>query len=227
MKIDMHVHTCYSFDAISAPKDIVKTALKKKLDGIAVTDHNTIKAWKDFRELSKKTGIKIIFGEEIKIIENGGKRGEVLGFFLNEFVAPGSLEEVTESIKSQAGVSVVAHPFNTLNKFKRINGVERFVNGIEGFNSRVFSSENNKKAMEFAKKTNLSVTGGSDAHIRFQIGNGVTCADVSGLEDFRKALLKRKTKVYGKKSSALWYIVPGFAKIKNFRFYHPHSRILL
>ena len=214
MKIDMHVHTCYSFDAISTPRDIVKTALKKKLDGIAVTDHNTIKAWKDFRELSKKTGIKIIFGEEIKIIENGKKRGEILGFFLNGFVTPGSLEEVTESIKSQGGISVIAHPFNTLNKFKRINGIEKFVNGIEGFNSRV-SYENNKKAMEFAKKTNLSVTGGSDAHVRFQIGNGVTCADVSGLEDFRKALLKRKTKVYGKKSSALWYIVPGFAKIKN------------
>jgi predicted metal-dependent phosphoesterase TrpH len=41
MKIDLHCHSYYSNDGISSPEKLIKTALKRGLDGIALTDHNT------------------------------------------------------------------------------------------------------------------------------------------------------------------------------------------
>ena len=43
-KIDFHVHTSYSPDAFNDPFKIVKHAKRKGLDGIAITDHNNLKA---------------------------------------------------------------------------------------------------------------------------------------------------------------------------------------
>ena len=43
LKIDLHVHTEYS-DSKGRLEDVVRTALRKGLDGIAITDHNTCEA---------------------------------------------------------------------------------------------------------------------------------------------------------------------------------------
>ena len=43
LKIDFHVHTCYSCDSSITLKEVVVFAKKRGLDGVAVTDHNTVK----------------------------------------------------------------------------------------------------------------------------------------------------------------------------------------
>ena len=43
MKFDLHIHSKYSHDGVMEPKKIVDIAIKKKLDGIAITDHDTIR----------------------------------------------------------------------------------------------------------------------------------------------------------------------------------------
>ena len=43
MKYDLHIHSKYSSDGIMDVKDIMKIAIKRGLNGIAITDHNTIK----------------------------------------------------------------------------------------------------------------------------------------------------------------------------------------
>lgn len=43
MKYDLHTHSKYSSDGWIDPEMLVKTAIKKGLSGIAVTDHNTIR----------------------------------------------------------------------------------------------------------------------------------------------------------------------------------------
>lgn len=42
MRFDLHIHSGYSFDSLLDPKRIIKKAIKKNLNGIAITDHNTI-----------------------------------------------------------------------------------------------------------------------------------------------------------------------------------------
>jgi predicted metal-dependent phosphoesterase TrpH len=41
-KYDLHCHSCVSECSIQSPRDIVKTALSRGLNGLAVTDHNEI-----------------------------------------------------------------------------------------------------------------------------------------------------------------------------------------
>jgi len=40
---DLHIHSKYSKDSINDPKWIIKIAKNKGLNGVAITDHNTIK----------------------------------------------------------------------------------------------------------------------------------------------------------------------------------------
>ena len=42
LKLDLHIHTNYSEDAIGSIKEIISSLQKKGLDGMAITDHNTI-----------------------------------------------------------------------------------------------------------------------------------------------------------------------------------------
>lgn len=54
MKLDPHIHSCYSGDARSSPKSIINQARKIKLDIIAISDHDTIKGSRIASEISKK-----------------------------------------------------------------------------------------------------------------------------------------------------------------------------
>ena len=44
MKADLHIHSNYSFDAISKPESILEAAAERHIDIIAITDHNAIRA---------------------------------------------------------------------------------------------------------------------------------------------------------------------------------------
>ncbi|MEM0083622.1 MAG: PHP domain-containing protein, partial [Candidatus Nezhaarchaeales archaeon] len=40
---DLHVHSYNSKDSLLKPRDIITTAVKKGINCVAVTDHNTVK----------------------------------------------------------------------------------------------------------------------------------------------------------------------------------------
>ena len=42
LKLDLHIHSQYSEDGLGSPKEIIKELQKKGLQGMAITDHNTI-----------------------------------------------------------------------------------------------------------------------------------------------------------------------------------------
>ena len=54
MKYDLHVHSRYSYDGILSPEEIVKIAIKKGLNGIAITDHNTIRGSQEAKNYETK-----------------------------------------------------------------------------------------------------------------------------------------------------------------------------
>ncbi|MCD6414962.1 MAG: PHP domain-containing protein [Candidatus Diapherotrites archaeon] len=202
MRLDLHVHTWYSKDGVSPPKKIIKAVTKKRekglLDGIAITDHDMTKAWKDFRNL----GFPVVFGEEIKT-----PRGEILGLFLNEEITSREPMEVLDEIHSQDGLAVFAHPFDKYRKgFRKPEEFAKRIDGVEAFNSRMRTPGGNEKARRFAGAHNLPITGGSDAHIRWEIGNAFTEAKADNLESFKKALKRGKTHVFGRNS--IWVLIP-------------------
>lgn len=84
MKIDLHIHTTYS-DGMLSPSEIVQTALKCKLDCIALTDHDNILSWDVANKyiLDNKIKLQIIPGVEINTIYKGYEV-HILGYFMDK-----------------------------------------------------------------------------------------------------------------------------------------------
>ena len=210
MKIDLHCHSYYSYDGVCPPRKMLKTALKKGLDGIAITDHDTDKGWDEAIKAAKELNIFVILGEEIKTRE-----GDILGLFLKQ-ETKGKGEDsikVIKKIKAQGGIAVIPHPFHFCESFKAdLRKYVDLIDGIEVFNARLPFSFADKKALEFAKKYNIAMTGGSDAHYHSGIGDAYTFAKANNLEEFKAAILRKETKAEGKKSPLRYFIFPALAK---------------
>ena len=79
--IDMHTHTNYS-DGELSPQELIRLAIDKKIETLAITDHNTIEGLKTIdrkSEIIKKSGIRVINGIELSAKSNGG-RMHILGY---------------------------------------------------------------------------------------------------------------------------------------------------
>jgi hypothetical protein len=197
MRLDLHVHTKYSADTINPPWLIMKMIRKRRLDGLAVTDHNTTRGWRSMQEAARKQGLQLILGEEIKTYL-GVYQGEVLGLFLNEHVKKGEPTEVMDHVRQQDGIVVISHPFDRKKGFRGPDSYTGKIDAMECFNARVFSRATNERAENFARRKGLGMTGGSDAHMCLEVGLAWTEADCSDMEGFRRALKKRETRFGGR-----------------------------
>jgi len=216
MKIDMHVHTNYSGDSVIPPQLLIKTAIRKGLDCVAITDHNTTKGWKPCLKFSTKFGFMIIQGEEIKALENGKKIGEILGYFLTEEIPPGNPMDIIDEIKSQGGISAIAHPFDRRNnRLYLFPEVVKRIDMIEGFNARTVFNTRNLKAVKLAEEFGKPIIAGSDAHTCWEIGNAYIVSSAHTEEELRKHLLKGKVKISGKTTNPLVHIFSTIAKARG------------
>ena len=89
MKYDLHIHSKYSSDGVLDPEKIVKIAAKRGLNGVAITDHNTIIGGLKAKNYETED-FKVIVGSEIST-----ERGEIIGLFLKEEIKPGNVQEVS------------------------------------------------------------------------------------------------------------------------------------
>lgn len=169
MKIDLHIHSVFSKCSVLRPNQILKIAKQRGLNGIAITDHNTIRGALEVAKLNKDKDFKVILGAEIKT-----QYGEILAYNIQEDIKSRDFEEVIEEIHRQGGLAVMAHPFGPgiIRKalpaeFSEIN--LKKLDGFEVLNGRTFPWQN-KRAREIASKIGLAGTGGSDAHFPGEIG---------------------------------------------------------
>ena len=182
MNYDLHTHTKYSSRCgVAEPEDLVKVAISKGLDGIAVTDHDTIKGAIGAKKF-ETSDFKVIIGCEVTTTN-----GELIGLFLQDEVKSRNPIEVIQEIHDQGGIVVVPHPFDRYRsaRFNDLNLFLEQVDAIEVFNSRCISNKSNQLARDFAikhgTKYNLSMVGGSDAHYLNEVGLGYTrIVDVEG-----------------------------------------------
>lgn len=191
-KYDLHTHTHYSKCSNLRPEVLLKTAKERGLNGIAVTDHNTIEGALKIKGLNKDRNFEVIVGEEITT-----EYGDVLAYYLRKHIKATDFFGVVDEIKKQNGLIVIPHPFRTsinpYHKFKiPFDELKDKIDAIECFNARTLPGDNNK-ADKIADKLDIAKTGGSDTHFKFEIGTAYTLFN----GNLRKALKDRATKANG------------------------------
>lgn len=129
MKYDLHVHTNHS-DGIFLPQKVVDLAVEANLNGIAITDHDTVSAIGPAIDYSKKyKGFKIIPGIEFGALYND-EEVHILGYFI-DYKDP-DIIEITNTLRESRLVrgqkmveKLVDMGLNiTLDEVKQISGNE-------------------------------------------------------------------------------------------------------
>ena len=191
LKLDLHIHSKYSEDAIGSPKEIIKNVKKKKLDGIAITDHNTVKGGLKAVKNAPKDFI-VIPGIEIST-----KDGHIIALNVKEDIKRSlTVEETVEQIIDKGGTPIVPHLYRTMSGIKeeKLKKILPKISSIEVFNSCSVQKSNYKSA-NTAKKYNLGGTGGTDSHMPKYCGLAYTTFNTedTSIDNLISEIEKKKT----------------------------------
>ncbi len=201
-KVDTHVHTYFSGisnykvlrfpESITKPETQVDCARKNGMNVLCITDHDAVKGAFEAQEYAKQfDDIEVVVGEEVTSAD-----GEVLAYWLNELVPPGlPIEETLDIIHEQGGLAVAPHPFSFYVPCLHERVLDLDLEGIEVINGGHVDAFTNMKAQTTFKEHpgRWAPFSGSDAHSVFTTGYNWTEFEGSGAEDFRKAVLEKKT----------------------------------
>jgi len=195
---DFHCHSKYSKDSQASPERIIETCIKKGIQRIAITDHDTIQGALEAHQIDPQ---RVIVGEEITTTE-----GEILAFFVKERV-PSSLTpyQAIKQLQKQEAFISISHPFDTSRKhwdFQTLVDMKSDIDAIEIFNARCMVRNANQLAFEFAKRFNLLGTVGSDAHMPLEIAKAYSI--ISQFDDKNGLLKALKEAKFHTNSSGLW-----------------------
>ena len=176
LRADLHVHSKYSIEprfvfntfeirAVNGPEKIIDTAIRRGINVLAVTDHDTVAGGVCGEKYVRKKGIEnftFIKGEEITT-----DKGHLLGIGIEETIKPGlSPEETADRIREQGGVVVVPHPYTHYGIKEHTLTVK--ADAIEVFNPRFWISNisNLRKGFyeKLAKEHNFGRLSNTDAH---------------------------------------------------------------
>ncbi len=167
-------------------EEIIHYAKKRKLDGLSITDHNTIEG---AIKLAKKNQITIIPGLEIE-----ASGCHILGLNLTTIIPPKlSIPETVQKIHNEGGVAIIAHPGAILKtRSQQETTQESNIDAVETINSASFPfSLSTYLSRRLAERMKLPQTGGSDAHHAAEIGTAFTLVDSeSNPDDIAEAIRK-------------------------------------
>lgn len=180
IKVELHTHTNYSYDSFLNKYFYLIMLKFKKINVVAITDHNEILGAIKFKDFLEKYNIRVIIGEEINT-----QNGEIIGLFLKKKIEPGlSVSDTINQIKKQNGIVYIPHPYDE----KRIKTVlnERFIKEnkhnidlIEIYNGRNILEKFSLEQERIAKENEIQGVVGSDAHFFLELGRNYNL-----IEDF-------------------------------------------
>ena len=124
MFIDTHMHEMtYSKDSFLALDQMVQIARMKGLEGICVTDHDSMGLKEYAAEYSKDTGFPIFVG-----IEYYSLQGDIVAFGIEDYPTERiPAQDFIDLVNAQGGVCFAAHPFRNNNR-----GLEENLRKVKG-----------------------------------------------------------------------------------------------
>lgn len=189
-KYDLHIHTIHSKDSPSTVEDVVKAAKEANLDGIAITDHNTIQGLEEALEFSSKEFL-IVPG-----IEVSSKDGHILGLGIRDKVTSRlSASKTVSEIREKGGIAIAAHPFGL--NLKPFSALKANFDAIEVLNPRRYLG--NHLAKNYAEKHDIPQFSGSDAHFAEGVGMaGISIEGKPKVEELLKKIKRGEASVFGR-----------------------------
>ena len=183
------MHTEWSHDCSIAVPDLLDHAEAIGLGAIAVTDHNRFGGAQEAVEQARGRKLTVIPAEEVKT----DGQGEVIGLFLEEEIPRGlSFADTIAAIKAQGGLVYLPHPFDRMHSIPSPRTLHRHLADIDVFevyNARLLRESFNAEALRFARKYDLTMGAGSDAHVLQGVGTGaVRMRAFNGPEEFLVSL---------------------------------------
>src|SRR5213083_3433599 len=163
-KWETHCHSVYSnrrrrwFDALNTPREMIESAIRRGLDGMIITDHDTVKGGLAGKKIARDhNGLHVIPGAEVSSMA-----GHILAIGIEENVAKGlSLEETVDRIHDLGGIAVASHPFSS--RVRPSLGEECLkTDGVEVFNA-ANRGDSNYRALFLAQTNGRRGTAGRDA----------------------------------------------------------------
>lgn len=171
MLIDMHVHeSLFSWCSRMSLEEAVASARNMGLDGLCITDHNSMSIREAARDFLRGNDFPLFIGVEVSSLQ-----GDILIFGLDDppNVMP-SAQNVIDHAVERGAFCAGAHPFRSsggglgrnLYKLRGLHGIEV----LNGGNVR----EENQRAMKVCRELDMVAIGGSDAHSIRGVGKYAT-----------------------------------------------------
>ncbi len=183
MFIDTHMHEAtFSKDSILTLDQMVQIGKQKGLDGLCITDHDSM-GLKDYAaEYSEKTGFPIFVGIEFYSLQ-----GDIVAFGIDDYPKERiPAQEFIDLVKAQGGVCFAAHPFR--NNKRGLEDNLRTVHGLDGVEvlNGSTSPEACVMAATIAREYNYFPFGSSDCHVPEKVGVYATYfpRDVRTMDEF-------------------------------------------
>ncbi len=161
-KTVLHVHTNFSHDSNTSPRDLIETARRQGVTCIGVTDHDEVRGALEARELAPD--LDVVVGEEISSAE-----GHIIGLFLKRRIAPGlSAERTIGRIREQGGLVLIPHPFLGRHGVGRhvMDRVIDRIDAVEVCNGQNPLPHLDTRALLYAARNGLTAYVGADVHVR-------------------------------------------------------------
>jgi hypothetical protein len=200
-KADLHIHTRHGDGMATVPELLRHVDEEGSLDVIAVTEHDTLRAADEARDLHARGRYRfdLVPGMEVTTLD-----GHLLALFIDEPVPSfRRVEETLEAIHRLGGVAVAPHPLSWLTRsigertFARVAAVQNdgvHFDGIEEYNMSPAGRVTSARARRLNReRLGLAAIGSSDAHFLASVGCAHTEFEGSTGADLRRAIEAKTT----------------------------------
>lgn len=210
-RVDLHLHTHFSYDSLQRPVDLVRKAERAGLTHVAVTDHGGVAGAYAASEASR--AVEVIVGQEVRT-----SAGEILALFIEEPIPDRlSVGLAAARVRAQGGLVVAAHPFDPLRRALGSAGLAELgsaLDAVEGYNGRTVMRGRDARARQWARDNDRPLTLGSDSHTTGEVGRSwLELPDFDGPRELLGALTQGRAHLA---RWAPWYLpIGGWALLRH------------
>lgn len=189
MLIDLHVHSEISECSSLSLADILVHARTRGLDGVCITDHDSMAVLAQIKEGFQSDGLLVLVGMEYTT-----PQGDFLVYGVEAPPSPGmDAVSLMRAVGKMGGATVAAHPYREWRASDISSIIPGLCTAVEIENGRNTEQEN-CRAARLATDLNLCSVAGSDAHSVDELGRHPTrfSVPVRNSRDLVRALTDRQ-----------------------------------